>query len=683
MRDMRELINLIEGAQDTQEPIVEEASEWQWQKLYEYNLKATLQNFAPKMIEQGLTKIFSSASTKGLFTEHPGQQTKIRPNSEMGDNEYLQLAYKLIQKEVHKRYKAHEQAGLVKRFLDSDSLSAVAPALDAFQGGYDRKDNERYDSEKQDYVPDPEFSFDKQGDIDKFTYNTRYQTAYGVPGSTGYLDPQPFGTFANAGLGKGIPIYMYGGDPRDGEDGSFSRNLPGYTTEKNRHEVGPIYREIMQDQAFQRKFGETFLRLLESFDPTPQKKYVLGILKYFLRQEFNAEITSTELFPDVGSRSPTHRTQVKGKKQQYRKIYSPWKRGGRQTSFPSIEDMRSTFMEVLMWFDENKHRMPVEQRDFNNYGTINDFEWKNFQKKQAQEQDEIDNPKLDKQKGSFDKIYSSQHADVYWIKDEEGSCYVGQGTRWCTAATRSSNYFSQYNSKGPLLVINFSKPTLFSTNKILWSGVDTQNDMYDDSPMSGDIDFHTKKVNRVQMNLLYGEGYGRVKQSMSGSMHDGPNPQDATKGIHRPGQIFDPKTYEDRFFKIPYGTEIKSVRDIVGVGREDYELQKRYRDKSYYDKFMYIADPNDQEVYPIISNSLTQQRGLDLSNEPFTLMWNDPKFQTAMKKVMQDWQEINQHPLVKREETNPYNYDSSMELNREYEDYLNEYEPDWDEEWED
>ena len=83
MRDMRELINLIEGAQDTQEPIVEEASEWQWQKLYEYNLKATLQNFAPKMIEQGLTKIFSTASTKGLFTEHPGQQTKIRPNSEL------------------------------------------------------------------------------------------------------------------------------------------------------------------------------------------------------------------------------------------------------------------------------------------------------------------------------------------------------------------------------------------------------------------------------------------------------------------------------------------------------------------------------------------------------------------------------------------------------------------------
>ena len=207
--------------------------------------------------------------------------------------------------------------------------------------------------------------------------------------------------------------------------------------------------------------------------------------------------------------------------------------------------------------------------------------------------------------------------------------------------------------------------------------------MYDDSPMSGDIDFHTKKVNRVQMNLLYGEGFGRVKQSMSGSMHDGPNPRDATKGIHKPGQIFDPKTYEDRFFKIPYGTEIKSVRDIVGVGREDYELQKRYRDKSYYDKFMYIADPNDQEVYPIISNSLTQQRGLDLSNEPFTLMWNDPKFQTAMKKVMQDWQKVNQHPLVSREEINPYDYDNSTELNREYEDYQNEYAPDWDEEWDD
>ena len=54
MNDMRRLINLIESAQITQKPFIEEAPKDQWQKLFEYNLQATLKNYAPKIISQGL-----------------------------------------------------------------------------------------------------------------------------------------------------------------------------------------------------------------------------------------------------------------------------------------------------------------------------------------------------------------------------------------------------------------------------------------------------------------------------------------------------------------------------------------------------------------------------------------------------------------------------------------------------
>ena len=60
MDNMRKLINLIESAQRTQKPFVEEAPKDQWSKLFEYNLQATLKNYAPKIIS-------ASGSTSALI----------------------------------------------------------------------------------------------------------------------------------------------------------------------------------------------------------------------------------------------------------------------------------------------------------------------------------------------------------------------------------------------------------------------------------------------------------------------------------------------------------------------------------------------------------------------------------------------------------------------------------------
>ena len=43
-------------------------------------------------------------------------------------------------------------------------------------------------------------------------------------------------------------------------------------------------------------------------------------------------------------------------------------------------------------------------------------------------------------------------------KTQAAACYLGQGTRWCTAATKAYNVFDDYNENGPLLVIIPAKP---------------------------------------------------------------------------------------------------------------------------------------------------------------------------------------------------------------------------------
>ena len=52
-----------------------------------------------------------------------------------------------------------------------------------------------------------------------------------------------------------------------------------------------------------------------------------------------------------------------------------------------------------------------------------------------------------------DKIYNSDNFLILTPKTKEASCAYGRGTRWCTAATGSYNYFDSYSRQGPLYII--------------------------------------------------------------------------------------------------------------------------------------------------------------------------------------------------------------------------------------
>ena len=117
-------------------------------------------------------------------------------------------------------------------------------------------------------------------------------------------------------------------------------------------------------------------------------------------------------------------------------------------AFPDLEDARSTLKESLIMYYKLRERIPERYRDIGQYSSASDF-MNGVQALQSQygKQEKLD-------PGDTEVIYDSKYATIYWPKDEAGSCYLGQGTQWCTASTRSANYFDQYNKDGPLLIIN-------------------------------------------------------------------------------------------------------------------------------------------------------------------------------------------------------------------------------------
>jgi len=150
------------------------------------------------------------------------------------------------------------------------------------------------------------------------------------------------------------------------------------------------------------------IQLLESFDPTPNKQYTLQIVKWFL---------------DNGSKA-----------------------------FPKIEDGRSTLKEYLYYFQKLKARIPEQYRDIRQYEGTREF------MDSVQYFKETYGKKEEMPKGNSDIIYQTKDVIVRHAKDQEAACYLGQGTQWCTASTQADNYFENYDSSGPLAIINFAKP---------------------------------------------------------------------------------------------------------------------------------------------------------------------------------------------------------------------------------
>ena len=119
-----------------------------------------------------------------------------------------------------------------------------------------------------------------------------------------------------------------------------------------------------------------------------------------------------------------------------------------------MEDATSTLAEYLAKFHRlnQKKMLPQGRNDFLKYQHVGDF---------MSVMDEYPDPDADKKevdKGQAQIIYDGPSVRVITPEDQTAACYYGQGTRWCTAATKGSNYFDHYNQQGPMYIIIPKKP---------------------------------------------------------------------------------------------------------------------------------------------------------------------------------------------------------------------------------
>ena len=118
-----------------------------------------------------------------------------------------------------------------------------------------------------------------------------------------------------------------------------------------------------------------------------------------------------------------------------------------------VQDLFSTIKDYLIKFHRLKRRkmLPYPRSDINEYDSFADF---------MGVVDEYDDPSIQQQLYSSDYrvIYEDNILKAFVPLSQDAACYLGQGTRWCTAATRSKNYFDDYNQQSPLLILIPKKP---------------------------------------------------------------------------------------------------------------------------------------------------------------------------------------------------------------------------------
>lgn len=119
-----------------------------------------------------------------------------------------------------------------------------------------------------------------------------------------------------------------------------------------------------------------------------------------------------------------------------------------------IEDINRH--EFLNTYDLGKKRklIPSEYKDINQFKSYRSFEnvISGLESK-IKSESQVALPK-----GKAEVLYNDSEVKIIHPEDTAAACYYGQGTRWCTAATKGDNYFNEYNEDGPIYILLPTSP---------------------------------------------------------------------------------------------------------------------------------------------------------------------------------------------------------------------------------
>lgn len=126
-----------------------------------------------------------------------------------------------------------------------------------------------------------------------------------------------------------------------------------------------------------------------------------------------------------------------------------------------LEDIISRGNSALKMYHEFKVKkiLPAEYRDIGriDFNGLEDIA-QNLDLRNALAAKEEQDATKTMPRGDAETVFENAQVRVVHPKDQDAACYYGQGTRWCTAATGSNNYFDSYNRGGPMYILLPKQP---------------------------------------------------------------------------------------------------------------------------------------------------------------------------------------------------------------------------------
>jgi hypothetical protein len=109
--------------------------------------------------------------------------------------------------------------------------------------------------------------------------------------------------------------------------------------------------------------------------------------------------------------------------------------------------------DALIIYDRIKRQF--SKKDINQYKTYRELVNEADNLSDNKSGKEIKKDEMKKALEQSKIVYKGSDGSIIIPYTKEASCILGRGTKWCTAATGSKNFFQAYNKDGPLYVIEY------------------------------------------------------------------------------------------------------------------------------------------------------------------------------------------------------------------------------------
>ena len=214
--------------------------------------------------------------------------------------------------------------------------------------------------------------------------------------------------------------------------------------------------------------AEMVLEELEKMDPTPNKQYVMTLVRWYIgnikkhnqlqdtyddvRRYMNSETYGREDYEDSPWPEDYYDLEnIADEFDDFENDFGNFVMSAQNLNTFKLEDA-DQIRDALETYERIKPQLQPNERDIGRFKSFYRFEdfvdsKNSFDTDNGEIKDEIN-------RSDVKVLYNGPLGTVTVPKTEEASCLLGKGTKWCTASTRGDNWFDHYNKKGDLIIYN-------------------------------------------------------------------------------------------------------------------------------------------------------------------------------------------------------------------------------------